>query len=190
MREDKRLPLDVKNQARELHFEVQSSRVFEQLYQGKNLSPLAESLALNTLRIHTDALSKLRIEVRERTPTGEMRIQVCAQDAPNVRVLVRNRNAQYRVYNTQGQLVHGATDFYTAVFHALTRDERFIDGERLRSWLIEKATPHRTTPDTGRATHPNAGRTRNPHTSGRRFHQYLTWRASGRTLCANLAATY
>lgn len=140
MIKDKRLPLDVKNQARELHFEVQSSRVFEQLYQGKNLSPLAESLALNTLRIHTDALSKLRIEVRERTPTGEMRIQVCAQDAPNVRVLVRNRNAQYRVYNTQGQLVHGATDFYTAVFHALTRDERFIDGERLRAWLIEKIT--------------------------------------------------
>ncbi|QJI30810.1 hypothetical protein HKK55_19560 [Pseudomonas sp. ADAK18] len=138
MSEDNRLPLDVKNQARELHFEAESTRVFEQLYQGKNLSAQAESLALNTLRIHTDALSKLRIEVRERTPTGDIRIQVGAQDAPNVRVLVRNRNAQYRVFNAQGKLVHGTTDFYTAVFQALTNDERFTDGERLRAWLVDK----------------------------------------------------
>jgi len=138
MSEDRRLPLDVKNQVQELNFEVASTRVFEEIYQDTPLSAQAESLCLNTLRIHTDALTNLRIEVRERIPTGDIRAQVGAQDAPNVRVLVRNRNAQYRVFNAQGKLVHGATDFYTAVFQALTNDERFIDGERLRSWLIDK----------------------------------------------------
>lgn len=138
MSEDKRLPLDVKNQARELDFEVSSTRMFEQIHQGQNLSPQTESLALNTLRIHSDVLANLRIEVREKTPTGDLRVQVGAQDASNVRILVRNRKAQYRVFNAQGKLMHGATDFYSAVFQTLTNDKRFIDGERLRSWLIEK----------------------------------------------------
>ncbi|SUD33168.1 leucine-rich repeat-containing protein [Pseudomonas fluorescens] len=138
MNEDKRLPLDVKNQAQELDFEVSSTRMFEQIYQGQHLMAQTESLALNTLRIHTDALANLRIEIRDRTPAGGLRTQVGAQDASNVRILVRNRNAQYRVFNAQGKLMHGATDFYNAVFQALITDKRFVDGEKLRSWLIEK----------------------------------------------------
>ncbi|MFC6297758.1 NEL-type E3 ubiquitin ligase domain-containing protein [Pseudomonas spelaei] len=140
MSEDQRLPLDVKNQARELEFEVTSTRVFEQILQDYPLSEEAERLALNTLRIHTDALANLRIEIREKAPTGDLRIQVGEQDAANLRILVRNKKAQYRVFNAQGTLLHGTTDFYSAVFHTLTTDERFIDGERFRSWLITKIT--------------------------------------------------
>lgn len=140
MSEDQRLPLDVKNQVRELEFEVTSTRVFEQILQDHPLSEEAERLALNTLRIYTDALANLRIEIRERTPTGDLRIQVGEQDAANLRILVRNKKAQYRVFNAQGKLLHGTTDFYSAVFHTLTTDERFIDGERFRSWLITKIT--------------------------------------------------
>lgn len=138
MAEDKHLPLDVKNQVRELEFEVTSTRVFEQIHQDQPLSEEAERLALNTLRIYTDALANLRIEIREKNPTGDLRIQVGEQDAANVCILVRNKKAQYRVFNAQGKLLHGTTDFYSAVFHTLTTDERFIDSERFRSWLIEK----------------------------------------------------
>lgn len=138
MSEHQRLPLVVKNQADELAFEATSTQIFEQFHQDRNLSAQAENLALNTLRIHTDTLANLRIEIRERTPYGDLRTHVGAQDAPHVRILVRNRNAQYRAFNAQGTLIHNATDFYSAVFQALTSDKRFIDGERLRAWLIEK----------------------------------------------------
>lgn len=140
MTEQKRLPLAVKNQARELNFEVTSSRMFEQILQGKPPSTDTENLVLNTLRIHSDGLANLRIQVRERTPGGELRTQVGAQDAQNIRVLVRNRKGLYRVFDADGKLIHGATDFYSAVFQALPADKPFIDGDRLRTWLVEKNT--------------------------------------------------
>lgn len=141
MEEQNRLPLDVKNQARELNFEAAGARMFEQIYQGKSPSADTENLVLNTLRIHSDELANLRIQVRERTPTGDVRNQVGAQDAANLRILVRNRMGQYRVFDAQGKLIHGPTDFYSAVFQALSADKRaFIDGDQLRSWLIKATT--------------------------------------------------
>ncbi|NVZ72030.1 dermonecrotic toxin domain-containing protein [Pseudomonas costantinii] len=138
MGEEKRLPLDVKNQARELDFETASSRMFEQIIQGQHPSAQTESLILNTLRIHSDGLANLRIQVRERTPTGDLRTQVGAEDAATLRILVRNRKGQYRLFDTQGNLIHGPSDFYSAIFQALPSDKRFIDADHLRSWLLEK----------------------------------------------------
>lgn len=141
MEEQNRLPLDVKNQARELNFEAASSRMFEQIHQGKSPSADTENLVLNTLRIHSDELASLRIQVRERTPTGDLRNQVGADDAATLRILVRNRAGQYRVFDAQGKLIHGPTDFYSAVFQALSADRRsFIDSDQLRSWLIKTTT--------------------------------------------------
>lgn len=140
MEEEKRLPLYVKNQARELNFEVTSVRMFEQLYQGKAPSLQTEKLALNTLNRHAEGLANLRIQVRERTPLGDLRNQVGAEDAANVRILVRNRKKQYRVFDDQGNLKHGPTDFYNSIFQALPADKSFTDGDQLRSWLIEKNT--------------------------------------------------
>ncbi|MGB3123682.1 MAG: DUF6543 domain-containing protein [Pseudomonas sp.] len=137
MVEEKRVPLDVKNQARELNFEAAGTRMFEQIHQGKTPSVDTENLALNTLRIHSDAFSNLRIQVRERTPSGDLRNQVGAEDAADLKVLVRNRKGQYRVFNSQGMLVHGATDFYSALYQALPNGTHFTDGNHLRSWLTE-----------------------------------------------------
>ena len=138
MDEAQRLPLDVKNQARELDFEASSSRMFEQIFHGKPPSPQTESLALNTLRIYSDGLANLRIQVRDRTYWGDLRTQVGAEDAAHLRILVRNRKGQYRVFDAQGKLIHGATDFYSAVFQALPAEKPFADGDKLRAWLIEK----------------------------------------------------
>lgn len=141
MEEQNRLPLDVKNQARELDFEAASSRIFEQIHQGKAPSIDTENLVLNTLRIHSDELANLRIQVRERTPTGELRNQVGAEDAANLRILVRNRMGRYRVFDAQGNMLHGAIDFYSGVFQALSADRRFfVDSDQLRSWLIRVTT--------------------------------------------------
>nr|WP_314566792.1 DUF6543 domain-containing protein [uncultured Pseudomonas sp.] len=141
MEQQNRLPLEVKNQARELNFEAESARMFGQIFQGKSPSVDTESLVLNTLRIHSDELANLRIQVRERTPTGDLRNQVGADDAATLRILVRNRIGQYRVFDAQGKLIHGPTDFYSAVFQALSADTRsFIDGDQLRSWLVKATT--------------------------------------------------
>ena len=140
MDEARRLPLDVKNQARELDFEAASSRMFEQIFQAKAPSAHTESLALNTLRIHSDGLANLRIQVREQTYWGELRTQVGAEDAAQLKILVRNRKGLYRVFTPQGTLIHGATDFYSAVFQALPAERPFSDGDKLRTWLIEKNT--------------------------------------------------
>lgn len=140
MSEEKRLPLDVQNQARELNFETTSSRMFEQILKGDAPSAQAESLILNTLRLHSDGLANLRILVRERTPTGDLRTQVGAEDAATLRILVRNRNGQYRLFDAQDKLIQGPTDFYSAIFQALPADKRFLDADRLRAWLIEKTT--------------------------------------------------
>lgn len=138
MNAEQRLPLDVKNQARELDFEAASSRMFEQIFYAKAPSAHTENLALNTLRIYSDSLANLRIQVRERTYWGELRTQVGAEDAAHVRILVRNRKGLYRVFAPQGDLIHGATDFYSALFQALPAEKPFADGDKLRAWLSEK----------------------------------------------------
>lgn len=140
MDEAQRLPLDVKNQARELDFEAVSSRMFEQIFHGKTPSVQTENLALNTLRLYSDGLANLRIQVRERTYWGELRNQVGAEDAANLRILVRNRKGLYQVFDPEGKLIHGATDFYSAVFQALPAEKPFADGDKLRLWLSEKNT--------------------------------------------------
>ncbi len=140
MEEQNRVPLDIKNQARELDFETCSSRMFEQILQADAPTAQTENLVLNTLRIHSDGLANLRIQIRERTTTGELRSQVGAEDAGHVRILVRNRKGQYRVFDAQDKLIHGATDFYSAVFQAMPADTRFVDGDHLRSWLVKTTT--------------------------------------------------
>lgn len=140
MEEQNRLPLDIKNQARELDFETCSSRMFEQILQAEAPTVQTENLVLNTLRIHSDGVANLRIQIRERTTTGELRSQVGAEDAEYVRILVRNRKGQYRIFDAQDKLIHGATDFYSAVFQAMPADTRFIDGDHLRSWLVKTTT--------------------------------------------------
>lgn len=140
MEDHNRLPLDIKNQARELDFETRSSRMFEQILQADAPTAQTENLVLNTLRIHSDAVANLRIQIRERTTTGALRSQVGAEDAEHVRILVRNRKGQYRVFDERDKLIHGATDFYSAVFQAMTADKRFIDGDHLRSWLVKTTT--------------------------------------------------
>ena len=140
MSEQQRVPLDVRNQARELDFEAASSRMFEQIFDAKPPSMHTENLVLNTLRIHSDELNNLRIQVRAKNPSGELRTQVGAEDATNLKILVRNRKGLYRVFAPQGQLIHGATDFYSAVFQALPPEKPFADADRLRLWLIEKTT--------------------------------------------------
>lgn len=95
---EQRLPLRLKNQAREWAFEARTSHAYEGFYNDAQLTADTERLALNTLRIYTDAFNDWRIEVREGTTDGPLRCSVGEGDAATVRILVRDEFAQYEVH--------------------------------------------------------------------------------------------
>ncbi|WP_421555816.1 dermonecrotic toxin domain-containing protein [Pseudomonas kitaguniensis] len=138
MQEEQRLPLDTKNQLHELDFEVTSTRLFEQMEYSQPLSSKAESLILNTLLLHSDAMAGLRIEVREGSISEAIRCATGASDAPVVRVLVRDQKGRYRVFDLSGKKLHGPSDFYSATQRCLISPTQFTEGESLRRWVVEK----------------------------------------------------
>ncbi|SEN14630.1 Leucine rich repeat-containing protein [Pseudomonas sp. ok272] len=143
----KRLPLDVSNRARELAFEATSTRAFAPIYREQPLSPTSENLALNTLRLYSDALANVRLEVREAHVTGALRVRVGAEDAPHARVLIRGTDGRYRVRGDTAQPLSEPTDFYSAVLLALSADASktplfaLNEGELFRQWLVRKTQP-------------------------------------------------
>lgn len=144
--EARRVPLAISNQARELAFESTSARAFEPIYREQPLNPASENLALNALRLYSDALANVRLEVRDIAPTGALRVRVGAQDAAHARVLVRAADSRYRVFNGIDQTQAEPTDFYSAVLLALSADPSqaplfaLNEGELFRQWLVSKTT--------------------------------------------------
>lgn len=144
MTKEQRLPLRLKNQAREAAFEARTSHAYEGFYDDAYLAPDTERLALNALRIHTDTFSDLRIEVREGTYDGPLRCSVGGAEASTVRVLVRDELAQYEVRDSANTKLHEADDFYNSILHALPTDKRAAlgystgQGTFFKQWVMAK----------------------------------------------------
>ena len=143
--DEQRLPLRLKQQARELDFEASASRAYDGFYRDTPLTEVTERLALGTLRNHTDAFANLRIEVRDGTPEGPLRCEFGPDDATTIRRLVRDEHGRYEVLDANNLKLHGADDFYESVLHALP-DETLSEvgyrrgqGRPLKLWLMELA---------------------------------------------------
>ncbi|MFG6205455.1 dermonecrotic toxin domain-containing protein [Pseudomonas retamae] len=142
---EQRLPLRLKNQARELDFEARTSRAYEGFYRDDQLSADSERLALGTLRLHTDAFADLRIEVRDGTFDGPLRCSVGAEDAGTTRRLVRDEHGRYEVLDADSRSLHAADEFHEAILRALPDETRANVGYRrgqgaaLKVWLMELA---------------------------------------------------
>ena len=145
MTQEQRLPLRLKNQAREWAFEARTSHAYEGFYDDALLNADTERLALNTLRIYTDAFDDLRIEVREGTLDGPLRCSVGEADAGTVRTLVRDEFAQYEVHG--GQNAREAQGFFQAILQTLPAEKlkalgyRTGEGRKLKQWIMEKTAP-------------------------------------------------
>lgn len=143
--DEQRLPLRLKNQARELDFEARTSRAYEGFYRDEPLSADSERLALGTLRLHTDTFADLRIEVREGTYDGPLRCNVGAEDARTSRRLVRDEHGRYEVLDEGGRSLHAADEFHEALLRALPEPTlanvgyRRGQGAALKVWLMELA---------------------------------------------------
>ncbi|WP_243459109.1 NEL-type E3 ubiquitin ligase domain-containing protein [Pseudomonas fluorescens] len=142
IRDEQRIPLRLKAQARESAFEVRTARATEGLHEPALLVPDTERLALNALRLNTDAFADLRVEVRDQYYDGTLRCSVGSEEAANVRVLVRDERGRYNVHDKQGTPSNSDADLYEAILMALPADKRAALGYRpgqgplFRQWLL------------------------------------------------------
>lgn len=141
MLDEQRVPLRLKDQARESAFEVTVARAVEGLHEPALLGPDTERLVLNTLKIHTDTFADLHIEVRAGTYDGPLRCSVGNPQALHQRMLIRDEHGRYEVRN--GTHLQGS-NLYEAILVALPPEKRVAlgyrpgQGERLRQWLIAR----------------------------------------------------
>ncbi|WP_445181074.1 dermonecrotic toxin domain-containing protein [Pseudomonas sp. McL0111] len=144
-----RLPLRLKSQARELQFETQTVRAAQGLYHDSSNSIDTERLILGTLRINSDTFGDLRIEIRQIAFDGDLRCAAGREDAPRVRVLIRDESGKYQVRDESNQPVHGADNLLEALLNATehhgqnTLGYKPGDAEFFRQWLIAKSAPPR-----------------------------------------------
>jgi len=147
MTDEDRLPLRLKNTARELQFEARATRAYEGFYRDSLLTPDTERLALNALRIYTDSLAELRIEIRENTYDGNLSVSAGPQEASTVRILVKDKQLTYEVRDSENKKLHKADDLYQSILRALPDDKRAAlgyqigEGGKFKQWLMAKTEP-------------------------------------------------
>lgn len=144
MLEERRLPLRLKDQARESAFEISAARAAEGLHEPALLVPDTERLTLNALKFHSDALADLRIDVRDGTYDGPLRCSVGSAEAATRRVLIRDEHGRYEVRDGTNHKLQEAGNLYEAVLLALPADKRAAlgyragQGEMFRQWVMAK----------------------------------------------------
>jgi hypothetical protein len=147
METEQRLPLAVKARAREVDFEGAITRAYDGFHQADLVTPDTEELALNTLKFFSDSFADLRIEVRDGTYDGPLRVSTGAQDAATVRRLIRDEHGRYTVLDEHNRALVTADDIYEAILHALSAQKRAQLGYRpgqgrlLKLWIMEKSAP-------------------------------------------------
>ena len=139
-----RLPLRLKRRAYELQLETRTARGSEGFYRDSLINADTERLTLGALRVHSDSLSELRIEIRDDSFDGTLRNSAGAEDAATVRILVRNKDNRYEVHDSTGTKLHEATDLFQALLQALPEDKRralgYNTGEAnlFKQWVMVK----------------------------------------------------
>lgn len=142
IRDEQRIPLRLKDQARESAFETSVARAMEGLHEPALRGADSERLVLNTLGRHTDAFADLRLEVRDTFYDGTLRCRIGSDDAQGLRVLVKDQQGLYEVINERGVSLHPATDLFESILLALPADKRAALGYRVgqgplfRQWVM------------------------------------------------------
>ncbi|WP_213938398.1 NEL-type E3 ubiquitin ligase domain-containing protein [Pseudomonas sp. dw_612] len=143
---EKRIPQNLRGQARECAFEIRTARAFEGFYRANRLSVDTERLALNTLRLNTDTFGDLRIDVRDGVD-GELRCSVGPEEASIVRHLLRDKWGRYEVRDADNYPINGAADLYESILRALPKQQSQElgyqpgQGAWFKDWLIAKTAP-------------------------------------------------
>jgi hypothetical protein len=150
MDQHQHLSLRLKHLARELHFETRTTHAWQGFHHDWLATVDTERLALNALRINSDLLAKLRIDVRQRSLDGELSCSAGAEDAVTVRTLIKDENFQYQAHDEHGQpLQEHSSDLFQSILAALPRQQRqtlgyrLDDGAGFKQWIMAKTEPAR-----------------------------------------------
>ncbi len=144
MNREQRIPLRLKNLARELANEVRASHASEGFYHDALLTPDTERMALNIVRLHTDALGDLNITIHEQTPSGSVRCQVGPDDAGTKKILLYKGQGRYQLEGAALSTPQLSYDFYEALLRIVPPDTlgyRPGQGERFKAWLKAQLAP-------------------------------------------------
>lgn len=139
---EQRIPLRLKNLARELTLEVRASHATEGLYDDALLTPDTERMALNILRQRTDALGDLNIAIHEQNPSGSLRCQVGPSTAATQKILLYKGQGRYQLHASTSESPHSS--FYEALLHAVPPGKlEHVPGQGriFQAWLREQLQP-------------------------------------------------
>ncbi|MFJ2363141.1 NEL-type E3 ubiquitin ligase domain-containing protein [Pseudomonas sp. NPDC087697] len=145
--DEERIPLRLKNIARELQSEVRATRASEGFIRDSLFTQNTERLVLGALRQNTDTFGDLRIEVRVGSVDGPLSSEAGVQDASTVRLLINKEPQRYEVRDAAHNLLHPADDFYESLLHALPDKQRRAlgyrvgQGEFFKQWVMAKTEP-------------------------------------------------
>ena len=120
----KPIPLRLAEELRWIQREVRLSRAYEGLYLEALINQDTETLVLNSLEKLPGWSSDLRLEVRDGSFSGDLRVSVGAETAASRKVLVRNAEGLYEARDQNDGHLHGADNFYAALQHALPDEQR------------------------------------------------------------------
>lgn len=136
---EERLPLRLRNQAEEVNFTQQANQAYAGFYPDWPLSVDTERLAINTLKLHSDAFGDVHLQVRELTPDGPLRCEAGPADAAVTRILVRKNSLGYELFDQTHQRLHGLQSFYESLLHAVKVPGHTPgQGAALKRWLMAK----------------------------------------------------
>ncbi|WP_367254485.1 NEL-type E3 ubiquitin ligase domain-containing protein [Pseudomonas sp. stari2] len=139
----RRLPLDFKSAARECAFETRTTRAWEGFIDNERLTSDTERLALNVLRLHSDAYRDMRIEIRDGSFDGALRCSVGAEHAHEIRIFLHDGHARYETFDGNRRPLFGPADLYESILRTIPEQARQQTGYRpgqgrvFKQWLME-----------------------------------------------------
>lgn len=136
MDSEKRVPLRLKNIARELQLQALGAHAYQGFYDPQLFGPQTEQMVLDTLRLYSDNLHDCRVEVRQHSAIGTLRASAGPHEARERRLLLKVHEG-YEVYVGQ-QRLHAAAGFFDALLQALPSAGRppVRDGATLKAWVM------------------------------------------------------
>lgn len=145
MSQHQHLPLRLKQLGNELQLEARATHAWQGFHHDWLATADTERLALNALRIHSDTLAQLRIDIRQQSLDGLLNSSVGAEDAATVRTLIKDQDSRYTAYDAEGQpLQEHASDLFQSILAALPSEQRQALGYRLddaagfKQWILAK----------------------------------------------------
>ena len=148
LKEKNRIPLRLREQIKNASNQVRMARAYEGLYLEQLQSTDTFRLALGSLEKLPGWSPEVRLELRAHSFSGELLTSIGAQDAPIRKVLILDEDGRFHARDETDQHLHGASDFYSSLLHALPDAQRealgyeIFEGAKLKETIQRSPLAH------------------------------------------------